>query len=152
MQIVGKIGNGRKHWGPIPATSLSPTLQAAHTASPTNLPATHPSTQRPTNPQVTQEQMDQLTNSLKNTHTDVQLSSQSQSSFPSTSLILKLCFPNPLAEKEWETDGQGRGLEMLGWGSRYCGAGAGGAGDMTITSSSGPFPSLPWRMRAARCR
>ena len=43
----------------------------------------------------------------------------------------------PLAEKEWETDGQGRGLEMLGWGSRFCGAGAGGgAGDMTITSSS----------------
>ena len=152
MQIVGKIGNGRKHWGPIPATSLSPTLQAAHTASPTKLPATHPSTHRPTNPPATQEQMDQLTNSLKSTHTGVHLSSLSQPSFSSISLIIKLCFPNPLAEKEWETDGHGRGFEILGWGWRYCGAVGAGAGDMTITSSSAPFPSLPWRRRAARCR
>ena len=58
----------------------------------------------------------------------------------------------PLAEKEWETDGHGRGFEILGWGWRYCGAVGAGAGDMTITSSSAPFPSLPWRRRAARCR
>ena len=123
MQIVGKIGNGRKHWGPIPATSLSPTLQAAHTASPTKLPATHPSTQRPTNPQVTQEQMDQLTNSLKNTHTDVQLSSQSQSSFPSTSLIIKLCFPNPWQKKNGKLMGRVGGWRCWGGARDFVGLG-----------------------------
>ena len=121
MQIVGKIGNGRKHWGPIPATSLSPTLQAAHTASPTKLPATHPSTHRPTNPPVTQEQMDQLTNSLKSTHTGVHLSSLSQPSFSSISLIIKLCFPNPWQKKNGKLMGRvgvgdvGVGLQIL-WG------------------------------------
>ena len=137
--------------------SIGAPSQRPASAPPSKLPTQpHPPSfqqphHRPTNPPATQEQMDQLTNSLKSTHTDVHLCSLTQSSFSSFPII-KLCFPNPLAEKEWETDGHGRGFEILGWGWRYCGAVGAGAGDMTITSSSAPFPSLPWRRRAARCR